>query len=545
MCPLSRYWEDWVQVHLRELIEQYDPEGIWVDGDWPGPCYCSRCQARYRDDTGHTAPWSELVTRPEFAAEYAKTWNQITHEWRTKFNAYVKELKPTCVYSAGNVSPRHEFMGPFDWRSGDFFSPGFYNLRDMARMMRCYTTLGVPYDAYVCDTSFTHARKNVRSRSKTLDRMMQESVTVAANGGIVGYWTYPLGNGAWVPSRMKKAIAVRQYLTRCEEIFLHTESAAWAAVVASDPASSALGEGGVAGAHSLLAAVHASPDVMDESGVTDTMPYKLIMLPEQAYLDAKVAAKLEAFVRAGGVLISSGQSLRSAELQKMLGVSAVECGKVKDGHVILQTSDEPTGIDSAWDSITSSAETLYPLYLTWDQFNFENRNMPNNWPMFGQMDEEHPVPAGFSAAITRTLGKGRLVHIATDLCGRYFTYGDPQMLRWFREIMEFAMPERPVRTDAPAWVDLSLRRKAGALLVHVVNQNPGRDISRLHTDDTWVDEIPAVGPYQITVQTARQPDQVVWEPAGTPAACFWKDGVLTVTLPSVRIHTCLRVVGGG
>ena len=57
-----------------------------------------------------------------------------------------------------------------------------------------FDTLGVPYDAYVCDTSFTHVRKHVRSRSKTLDRMLQEAATVACNGDAVGYWTYPLGN---------------------------------------------------------------------------------------------------------------------------------------------------------------------------------------------------------------------------------------------------------------------------------------------------------------------------------------------------------------
>ena len=541
LCPLSAYWDEWVSVHLRELITQYDPEGIWVDGDWPGPCYCPRCQQRFRADTGWKEPWSEIIKRPDFAAEYPKTWNRITHDWRMRFNRFVKSLKPSCIYSAGNVSPRREFLAPFDWRSGDFFSPGYFDLRDMARMMRWYSTLGVPFDAYVCDTSFTHARKHIRSRTKTLDRMLQESATVAANGGAVGYWTYPLGNGAWVPSRMSKAVAVRRFLAEREEVFLHTQSAAWAAILVSDPASPTFGGNNTAGAHKALAALHRSPDLVDETGIRPGMPYRLIVLPEQPFLDKRTARILDRWVRAGGTLVSSGCSLKSPELQKLLGVRQVEFGAVKDGHVLPRHSDEPTGVDSTWDRIESGAETLYPLYRSWDQFNFENRNLPNNWPMHGQVDEEHPEPAGFPAAITRRLGKGRLVHIATDVFSQYLTLGDPQMLRWMREILEFADPVPTVATDAPSWVDITLRRKGRALFMHVVNQNPGRDLSKLNTDDTWVDEIPAVGPYQFRLQCPRKPGRVTWEPGHQAATSQWNKGVLTVTLPSVHIHTCLRV----
>jgi hypothetical protein len=91
-------------------------------------------------------------------------------------------------------------MAPFDWRSGDFFSPGFYTMGDMARMMRWYGTLDVPYDAYVCDTSFTHVRKDVRSRTKTLDRMLQEAAVVASTGGAVGYWVGTADVGPYVRS---------------------------------------------------------------------------------------------------------------------------------------------------------------------------------------------------------------------------------------------------------------------------------------------------------------------------------------------------------
>ncbi len=544
ICPLSPFFDEWVSIQLRELIENYDPEGIWVDGDWPGPCYCSRCQNRFKSDTGWDGDWAELQKRPDFQSAYQRTWTRIEHEWRTRFRNYVKSLKADCVYSAGNVSPRREFAEPFDWRSGDFFSPNLFYLHDMARMMRWYGTLGTPYDAYVCDTSFTHGRVQVRSRTKTLDRMLQEAATVAAAGGAVGYWTYPMGNGAWIPSRMNKAIAVRKFIKARESQLVHSTSAHWTAILVSDPATPTFGGGGVEGAHKIMAALHRSPDIMDETGITAKLPYDLMVVPEQAVLDCQSAQRLEEFVRAGGKLLTNGSSINSPELKKMLGVTGVSYGHWHDGHVRLKTHDEPTGVSSGWDRLEVEADTeeLYPLYLSWDQNNPNLNGLTNNWPMHGLLDEENPEPAGAPAAILRKVGKGCIIHICTDIFNQYRVLGDPQMLRWLREIMNILQPEPLCETDAPSWVDLSLRYDAsGQLLVHFVNQNPGRDVVKLGSDDTWVDEIPEVGPYTLTLRLAEKPGEVYWAPEGRAVVSTWANGVLALEVPRFKIHGCVVV----
>ena len=536
-CPHSGFFDEWVSVHLREMIEGYDPDGIWVDGDWPTACYCPRCQAIFREETGWKDPWSDLLQRADFDVEYGRFWARATDRWRNRFNAFVKALKPDCAYSAGNVSPRREYLAPFDWRSGDFFSPGYYHLHDMARMMRWYGTLGVPYDAYVCDTSFTHARKEARSRSKSLDRMLQEAVTIAANGGTVGYWTYPTGHGALVPSRMEKARAVKRFLDERADVFLHTQSEPWTAILSCDTSTVLASP-----AHKAIAQLHRSPDLMDETGISATMPYDLAVVAEQPEMTEATAETLIAYVKNGGKLLTSGATINSPVLQKALGVTKLVKGAVLDGHVILKTHDEPTGNDNAWDRVeTDGAEELYPLYLSWDQFNPETRDLPNNWPMHGQLDEERPEPAGFPAAVARNVGKGRIVHICTDIFARYTGFGDPQMLRWLREIIDDLQPAPLFRTDAPSWVDVSLRRKDDALLIHFVNTNPGRDVARLTTDDLWVDEIPVVGPYACALRLAEKPSAVTLAPGGEALEWSWADGVLKMALPKLHIHACIKV----
>jgi hypothetical protein len=86
---------------------------------------------------------------------------------------------------------------------------------------------------------------------------------------------------------------------------------------------------------------------------------------------------------------------------------------------------------------------------------------------------------------------------------------------------------------------VTLRRKGDRLLVHLVNQNPGRDVAKLGTDDTWVDEIPEIGPFTLMLRLPASPWPVTWEPTGERLDAAWRRGTLTVTVPRFHIHGCV------
>ena len=232
-------------------------------------------------------------------------------------------------------------------------------------------------------------------------------------------------------------------------------------------------------------------------------------------------------------------------MQRLLGVKNLKRGAVADGHVLLKREvfGEPTGIDAPWDRVElSGAEELYPLYLSWDPLNPECRNMPNNWPMHGQVDEEKPDPARIPAAVTRRLGDGRIVHLCTEVFAQYARLGDPQILRWLREVLELLEPQPFCSTEAPSWVDLTLRRSStGDLLAHFVNQNPGRDVAKLGSDDIWVDEIPEVGPFRLSVRLSKKPRALTWEPGAVKLTGTYADSVLSIEVPRFRIHGCVAM----
>jgi len=541
-CPLSGYFDEWVAVHLREMLTRYEPDGIWVDGDWSGPCYCPRCEARFRKDTDHQGPMPDYNALTPAGEAWMRTWAQITHEWRTRFSRFIKSIKPDCMYSAGNVSARREFLAAFDWRSGDWFSPNNHRLH-MSVTARRYATTGLPYDAYTCDTSFVHAWKQMRSRSKPLDRMLQEGATLLANGATWGYWTYPMPHGALVPSKMRVAAEAAKFARARRDVCLHTRFVPVTAVINTDRGATITSDISPAlmGAGKALLALHRSPVFMDEAGAEGELPYELVVLPEMPCVPPELGRRLRNYVEDGGHLLTCGDTIRSPDIQTILGVRLVKAGEVNDGHVLCRTG-APSGVFANWDHLErQEAEELYPLYLSWDHANPQIDKIKDNWPIHGMVDEEKPEPAGYSAATVRRLGKGRAIHIATNAMSHYWTYGTPELLTWFRELLETAVPNPLIRTDAPSFIELSVREKGGNLLIHVINGNPGRDISLVGTNDLWVTDIPAVGPYQFHVRCASSPQAVRQEPGGNNLEYHFQDGRLTVTLPRVEIHTCIVV----
>jgi hypothetical protein len=264
-------------------------------------------------------------------------------------------------------------------------------------------------------------------------------------------------------------------------------------------------------------------------------------MPEYDKLPAAAARQLESYVRGGGCLLTSGSL--SPELRRLAGLKNGRGRELNDGHVIRR-DDQPSGVFARWDRYQlAGARQLYPLYLSWDQFNPRVDDITGNWPIHGLLDEEHPEKAGCPAATIRRVGKGVVVHLATQFFTTYGIYANPDMLAWLREVMNEMIPDPMIACDAPSFVELAARRRDDTLLVHLVNGNPGRDTAWVFTSDWWVDEIPPVGPVNLKIRCDAKPGRVTWEPSGEPLESTFSKGVLSVTVPRLEIHGCVKVQG--
>jgi hypothetical protein len=373
--------------------------------------------------------------------------------------------------------------------------------------------------------------------------MLQEGSTLLANGASWGYWTYPMPHGALVPSKMRTARHASAFAHARKEICLKTESVRWNAILDCEPGVALLdwNRGAWLGAGKALLALHRSQDIIDESALEGRIPYELIVVPEMRVIEDAVVERLEAFVRKGGKLLTTGDSIRSEKLQQLLGVKLVRRGEIGDGHVLLADA-RPAGVYAPWDRLElCGAQELYPLYLPWDAFNPEERRIRPCYPITGMLDEENPQAAGFAAATLRRLAKGLAIHIPTAFFQTYWRFGNPDMLAWLREIVEVLQPDPWFRTDVKSFIEVALRRKGQTLLIHLVNGNPGRDISQVGTEDLWVNDIPAIGPIRCEVRCRRKPRSVWWEPDHKPLAFSYRAGLVRVKVPKLAIHGCVAL----
>jgi hypothetical protein len=451
----------------------------------------------------------------------------------------VRSLKPDILTSFGNITVRPEFLEDRDWCSGDRYSPNHHRLEESLAMRR-YSTLGIPYEAWICDTQMLHFLPDMRPRTKSMDRMLQEGATILANGGQWTYWTFPMPNGALVPSRMQQARKAAEFTRQRVDQCHGTQSIRWTALLELSQANRWFDDY-LWGAGKALIHLHRSPDLIDESGLTDDAPYDLAVVGEQPVITPEAVARLEAFVRRGGKLITTGASGHSPELAKLLGIRVAQRNVADEAHAILHSGNS-VGVYAPWDKLELvEAEELYPAYLSSEHAALKAQ--PVNWCQAGLLDEVNPERAGFPAATVRRLGKGVAVHIPTDLFAVYWKYGYLDILAWLKEITQTLQPSPLFRTDAYTYVEVVLRQKGGALLVHFINGNPGHDMSYVRTEDLFVDEIPPLGPITSWIRCAERPQEVTWEPGGKAADASWEAGVLKVVLPRLEIHTCLKVSG--
>ncbi|HBQ63391.1 MAG TPA: hypothetical protein DD727_00385, partial [Clostridiales bacterium] len=93
---------------------------------------------------------------------------------------------------------------------------------------------------------------------------------------------------------------------------------------------------------------------------------------------------------------------------------------------------------------------------------------------------------------------------------------------------------------APARVYVSLRKKGGDYMVHLVNMGCGHPLS---PKNVLVEDVPPVGPVHLDIPLDNPPDHVFLMPGNIPLPWKFADGRFRLDVPEVSIHDIV-VIGG-
>jgi hypothetical protein len=511
---------------LKEAVDRYDVDGVWIDGDgWAtAPDYSRRARAAFLKATG-------LKRLPVDAKDphYEKFMDFCRQSFRAYLARYVDALhahRPdfqVCSnwsYSAFMPEP---VKTQVDFLSGDY---SLQNSINTARFEGRYLAQqGVPWD--LMGWSFSGRFTEGTFTTKTLPQLQQEASVVVALGG--GYQTYvqqrrDASINRWMINRFGK---LAKFCRARQDACWRAQPVPQVGLVLSTSwfyhrNPKLFGDWNRANAaRGLLYALLDSQQVVDvvsEHHLETRMDeYPLLVLPETDYLDAAFRRRLVQYVKQGGRLLVVGSAALNL-FRRELGIR--KAGKLATKNRWLAYNGECDGLPVEMQPVATG---------------------PGVRHLGGIHAHNDLHGACVPAATMRRLGRGMIAAIPFQAGTSYYKGGTTVQRDFLAGVVKALVPAPMVQVSGSHLVDVTLARKEGQLVVNLVNTGgPHAADSHVYT----FDEIPPVGPLTISIRLPKCPKTVRMEPEGINMAWTWQDGVATVMLARLDIHTAICVQCG-
>lgn len=552
-CRMSGYDDELMIPQMLELIERYDVDGFWVDGEnWASkPCWCERCRAEYTRRSGRAAiPLGP--GDPDWEAWLA-FHRDLFEEHVTHYAAAVHAAKPACLICSNwayTVRQPDRVAAAVDYLSGDYtWAWGAERAAIEGRLLDSRRRQ-ISWDLMAWGFTKTGSmRQDPPWVMKTALHLCQEVAEVVALGGAIMIYGKPQRSG-WLTSWHQATLAeVAGFCRARQPLCFQSSSVPQAAVLHgsshlygwladhyrsdANPFGSPLYAYGeavqpVEGALHALLETHRSTDLLtEESALARLGDYALVVVPEQGRLHPDIVAALEAYARRGGRVILSGAHLSRAWPDLVAahpagdpietpptggwGVTQLALGDAGGGAGSYARS---VGVSGPWQAVTPRAGSEVWGY---------------------RLVEQEPAKDTTDQAVVtcRRMGRGAIVAVHGPVFQDYQRGHYPALRRWIGALV--ARLEIPwlVEVDGPAWLELILRRKEDKLLVNLLHRGAGEMLS---PNRVMVEELPPVREVTLRIRRHTPPAAVRLEPSGQPITTAYADGLLTVHVPQVAVH---------
>ena len=506
---------------IKEIIDDYDIDGIWIDGDWMiQRDYSEKSIKAFQEQTGITA----IPKKPE--DPYWFEFTEFAREgWRNFLNHYVTELHKhnpdfqICSNSYFSFRMPEPASIDVDFLSCDF------NLRDSvnsARIQgRSMVHQGVPWDLMAW--SFNSAGGAVCTKS--VPQLEQEAAVIISLGGGFEIYFPQKRDGSIRKWQMKPMGEIAKFCRERQQFCHKAKPVPQIGLIYYGKAFYQKLDRVVGGwdhpearqlrgiLKSLLNSQNAV-DIVIEHSLKDRMnEYPLIIFPEWEYIDPDFKKELLTYVRNGGNLLIIGP--------KAAGLFEDELNVTLTG----EASESVNGLEyNGW---LASIRSLY-----------QKVELGNGVQPFGKLYSNNDIyGSAETAASISTYGKGRIAAIYLNMGERYNDGASSVSRDFLNALVRELFPEPVVEVTGSHFVDVTVNRIRGRLAVNLVNTSGPHDNPNIKV----FDEILPVGPLQISIIRAEKPNRVILEPAGKEMLYDYKNGRIQLTLPKLEIHDIIVV----
>lgn len=520
-CNLSAYTDDLMIPQMLELIDNYDVDGFWVDGDmWAClHCYCDQCKAEFTKRTGITeypkadsesnwGVWSDF--HRSIFVEHVQKYTDAVHSRKTECT-----VCSNWMYTVGHPDP---VSVEVDYLSGDFAH--VWGIESSSIEGRFIASRKMSWDLMAWGFS-TAENKMGGWTFKTVPHLCQEISSIMALSGAVSIYDQPQRSGYHTDWHTDILADVAKFARARQEWCQGTTPVSQAVIVhcaehlyAGSPnmLMPVFGEvrDPLLGALHVLLENHVSVEIMSPTDLLDELSdFKLVVVPEQTNLSDEFKSALRSYMAQGGKVLASGVNV-ATDMAELAGVTAD--GEPQDGYFYLQEGREATVVKGPYQPVILASGKCV--------INVMNENQP------GLNDTIVP------AVTMNTVGKGELLAIHSQIFTHYRGTHYPRTRQLMGDLLSLMKPEFTVTAVAPARLYLVLRQKPGYLIVHLLNNGTTHPTS---PSQVMVEDVPNLGPVSLAVMCDKIPQSVTLRPSCEGLVWSWKDGILTVNIQTVAI----------
>jgi len=566
MCLNSSYTKEVVIPQLREITANYDIDAFFLDGTfhqwfYEPPCFCPACREGFRRETGGEIPTYD--TDP-WAFRYRLWCNARFEDIQRRLTSAVQQIKPYVMLCANfGYSTRFPVQPPdyvgFISMDPPTPSEGSYAVH-FSIEGRYLSTVGVPFD-YMNTRMVSWGDWTLRP---TIGLQLECGLALA-NGARCFVSDRPYPNGAQEPAVIE-AIGqtyafVKEREGYCRDAapvpyvaILHSATSLWSRTPLRPWRywNGGPGMDAVQGALKALVTSGIHCNILNSQGLLRNLAaYKVLVLPDQVALSPQEVQAIQQFVAGGGGLVASFQTSLKDDQNRLNDRPALGdvFGVAYQGtslHLVSYVQPEgeilaagnipnlPLQVDAPAALVApTTARKVCSLVLPPDEILDEKAGA--FWP-------GTPPPESISEHPALTLnryGEGRVAYLSSEVFGGYWRTDSVNLKRLIARCVELVLPEggKVIAVEAPPSVEVSLFQQGQNRIVHLVNYHA----ERRDRGTPNIEYVPVVNGIKVQLQSAREPQRVLQVPENEELTWEMRDGMLTLIVPQLNLHSCLVV----
>ncbi len=525
---LSGYTEEYMIPQMLEIIDTYDVDGFWVDGEnWASkPDWRDACIAEFTKRTGITD-----IPR-EQADDNWRVWldfhrDLFVEHVRTYADA-VHARKPECAVVSNwmyTMRQPESIAAPVDYLSGDFDSK--WGADRAAVEGRLLDGRDVSWDLMAWGfTKATPHHDPMPWILKSATQLSQEVSECVALGGAVMIYDTPQRTG-WLTDWHQDMLGeVARFCRARKDICFKSDSRSQIAILHPSTDFYAKVNGTysfadtnlpIEGAlHSLLEQQRSTDVLTEDAFVRHQDRYRLVVVPERSQLAPETHATLEAFIRSGGHLIISGSTCATDFPE---WVHATPEGDPIAHFAYLAVAQRAVGIKGPWQPVTASEGT-------------------DVWAHALSQQERAKDESQRVVITHNVLGAGSVTAIHGPIFEDYHSGHPPLTRDLIRSLVDRVGIVWEVEVNGPPALEVVVRSQGDQLAVNLINRGAGEMLS---PNRPQFDELDPIGRVLMKVQREARPSRVTFEPSADPVNWSWEDGIVSIIVPSVRIHDIVMI----